>query len=51
LEYEGCWPANDIMMLHLKNTSRREKLKAQKLAAEPLEARQSKGKGKGKATE
>lgn len=29
--YEVCWPVNDLIMMHLKNTSRREKLKAAKV--------------------
>jgi hypothetical protein len=29
--YQGYWPINDIMMMHLKNTSRRERLKVAKL--------------------
>jgi hypothetical protein len=31
--YEGCWPVNDLMILRLKNTSRREKLRLEKEAA------------------
>ena len=30
--YESCWPVNDLMILHLKNTSRHEKLKLEKAA-------------------
>jgi hypothetical protein len=30
ISYEGCWPVNDLMLLHLKNTARREKLKLEK---------------------
>lgn len=33
LSYEGCWPVNDLMMLYLKNTSRRERIKVSKMEA------------------
>ena len=55
LDYKGCWLVNDIMMLYLKNTSQHEKLKAQKLAAElaaeAVDHRGAKSKGKGRARE
>ena len=31
INYENCWPVNDLMLLHLKNTSRHERLKLKKL--------------------
>jgi len=46
-EYEACWPVNDLMMLHLKNTARREKLRDQKLAAEEASVLAPKTRGKG----
>lgn len=29
-KYQGCWPVNDLMIMHLKNTSRRERLKTER---------------------
>jgi hypothetical protein len=50
VDYEGCWPVNDLMMLHLKNTARREKLKDQKLAVEEVSRRNNRAKGKARAS-
>jgi len=31
--FAGCWPVNDLMLLRLKLTSRREKLRKEKAAS------------------